>query len=62
MGTSHQGNELFFGIFLLREVSQKQPFNVRRHERVLLRHTIGRRDGTGNGRMGFFLGHCDVRQ
>ena len=55
----YQGNEFFFGIFLLREVSQEQCLDVRRRERVLLRNAG---HGVGNRREGFFLGHCDVRQ
>ena len=62
MGTSHQGNELFFGIFLLREVSQEQSFDIRGQERILLRHTAVRHDGIGNRRMGFFLGHLDLQE
>jgi hypothetical protein len=59
MEASYQGNELFFGIFLLREMSQKQSLNIRRRERVLLRHTTVRRsDGIGSR---FFPGHCDAR-
>jgi len=61
MSTSHQGNELFFGIFLLREMSQEQSFDIRRQERILLRHATVRRDGIGNYRMCFFLGYFDVQ-
>ena len=45
---SYQGNELFFGIFLPREMSQEQPVDIRRRKRILLRQTIARANGIGN--------------
>lgn len=62
MGTPYQGNELFFGIFLLYKVSQKQPLDVWRREGILLRQTVIRRNGVRDQRVGLFLGHCDTRQ
>lgn len=60
--TPYQGNELFFGIFLLREMAQEQSLDIRRREGILLRQTAMRRDGIWNQRVRLFLGHCDARQ
>lgn len=58
---SYQGNELFLGILLLSEMPQEQSLDIRRQERILLRHTVVGRHGIGSCRVNCFLGHRDAR-